>query len=160
MKEQLKRREDPKIAELESQVKQLQEQYLRAHADYQNLESRLEKQVADRSAAAVEAMARDILAVIDDIDQAEKFVQDAGLALIKAKFLKVLEESHIHELDVLGKPFDPTTSECLELAPGDKDIVIALFQKGYRLGERIIRPAKVRVGSGAQGEKPHEAAQS
>ncbi|KXK08636.1 MAG: Protein GrpE [Microgenomates bacterium OLB22] len=156
MKEQVKRREDPRIAELESQVQQLQEQYLRAHADYQNLESRLEKQVADRSAAAIEALARDILAVIDDIDQAEKFVQDAGLALIKAKFLKVLEESHIHELDVFGKPFDPMTSECLEMVSGEKDIVTAVFQKGYRLGERIIRPAKVQVGSGVQQQVQEE----
>lgn len=120
--------------------------YLRALADYQNLEKRVreEKDQIVKNAAA-HVMVR-LLPFLDSLDKAEIFVKDEGLKMVREQFQKALQEEGLEELEVLGKEFDPYTSEVVDIAEGERDnIVIEVLRKGYRMGEKILRVAQVKV---------------
>lgn len=123
-----------------------EDKYRRAAADYYNLEQRVSRQIQEAQERGRERILVKLLVVLDDMKQAEKFVTDPGLQLVKAKFEQVLHEEGVEELDVMGKPFDPQTAECIQVVDGDEGIVIEVHQAGYMLGNRLVRPAKVSVG--------------
>ena len=124
----------------------MKQNYLRALADYQNLERRTAEQIGQIRKIAEQRLLLQFLDVEDDIERAEVFVKDEGLALVKSKIYKILEDSGVKALDLLGKDFDPYTAECIELVEGQENKVVKELQKGYALGEEILRPAKVAVG--------------
>ncbi len=137
---------EARIKELEAEVKGLKEKYLRALADYQNLSRRLE---SDRKRFEKEVVARvieEFLEILDDIDKAEVFVKDKGLALVKDKFKKILKKFNVEEIDIKGKVFDPYLAEVVDTVEGEKEnVVTEVFLKGYKIGDKVLRPAKVQV---------------
>ncbi len=137
---------EARIKELEAEVKGLKEKYLRALADYQNLSRRLE---SDRKRFEEEVVARvieEFLEILDDIDKAEVFVKDKGLALVKDKFKKILKKFNVEEIDIKGKAFDPYLAEVVDTVEGEKEnVVTEVFLKGYKIGDKVLRPAKVQV---------------
>jgi len=62
------------------------------------------------------------------------------------QFKQALVAEGVMEVVALGEPFDPVTMECVEQADGPKDQVVEVVSNGYKLGDRVIRPAKVKVG--------------
>lgn len=120
----------------------------RALADYQNLKKRSEAEhhlLAKFSASEVLAK---LLPVLDDLERAQAHLQDAGLALAVKQFLTVLAGEGVQSMNLLNQPFDPKFAECQEMVPGPKDQVIEVINQGYTLYDRILRPAKVKVGNG------------
>jgi molecular chaperone GrpE len=71
-----------------------------------------------------------------------------GIRLIHRKFQALLEMVGVEEIQADGQTFDPAQHEAVSQGPGDENKVIAVVQKGYRLGDRVIRPAMVVVGQG------------
>ena len=120
--------------------------YLRALADYQNFEKRVgEEKVALRQTVAGDLWLR-LLPFLDDIEKAEAFVKDSGLKLIKDKFVQIIRDEKIEELQVLGKEFDPHLAEAVEVVKGDKDnIIVEVLRKGYTLDGKVLRVAQVKV---------------
>lgn len=124
----------------------LHNKYLRALADYQNLEKRLfnEKREAEKQISY--RILERFLLIMDDIERAQSFHQDDGLVLVAKQFKSALEDFGVTELDLIDKPFDPYSAEALELVEGEIDnIVVEVIRKGYQLGDTILRPAQVRV---------------
>lgn len=122
------------------------DKYLRALADYHNLEQRVENQIKLRQLDAKKKLLLSFLSILDNIDRAEIFVKDAGLVLVKDEFIKILKSEGVYEIELLNKEFNPQFAECIEVVNGDKDnIVIEILQKGYMMGELLLRPAQVRV---------------
>jgi len=120
--------------------------YLRALADYQNFENRVNKEKEDLVKSASRRIITKILPLLDNIEKAEVFVKDQGLKLIKDDFLRVMREEGLEELEVLGKPFDPEYAEAVEIIDGDTDNrIIEVVRRGYKLNGKIIRPAQVKV---------------
>ena len=120
--------------------------YLRALADYQNFE----KRVSEEKVALQQSAARDLwlklLPFLDDIEKAEAFVKDAGLKLIKDKFVQIIRDEKIEELQVLGKEFDPHLAEAVDVVKGEKDnIIVEVLRKGYTLNGKVLRVAQVKV---------------
>ena len=133
---------------LEDQIKNLTEKWKRALADYANLEKRvqLEKEAFIKFSSA--GLIDKLLAVLDDLERAEKHLKNKGLTLVVDQFRSVLKTEGVEEIETLNTKFDPKSMDCVEMAKGKKNIVIELVQKGYLLNNKILRPAKVKVGKG------------
>ncbi len=144
------------LATARKEAAEFKEGWLRERADFNNYKKRVETQMKDlRDSAVVEAMLG-LLPIIDDFERAMANVpaeiQDNpwtnGVGGIHRKFLKTLEEKGVTVLDPVGEIFDPNCHEAVvteassEIESGH---VIATLQKGYVRGERILRPALVKI---------------
>jgi molecular chaperone GrpE len=147
---------EARLAEAEGKAAEYLEGWQRARADFANFRRRVEKEREELSAqAAAEALTR-ILPVIDDFERAmsalptERSEEEPfkGFLLIHRKLLSLLEGAGITVLDPQGQPFNPAQHEALgqdEAGAVAVGHVTAVLQKGYALGERVLRPALVRV---------------
>jgi molecular chaperone GrpE len=134
------------VEALKKEINSWENKYLRALADYQNLEKRVAEQLLNRERKANTNFVIKFLEVLDDIEKGEFFVKDPGLKLIKDKYIKILEGEGVVEINVLGKPFDPHIAECVTIVPGKKDnIVVEVIRKGYQLNGKVLRVARVKV---------------
>lgn len=132
--------------EVKKSEQEYKNKYLRALADYQNFEKRVnEEKIKWQSRVKKELIAK-ILPIIDNLERAEVFIKDAGLKLVKEQFYKFLRDEEVVEIEILGKEFDPFLAEAVEIISGDKDnIVVEVVKKGYRLKDEVLRPAQVKV---------------
>ncbi len=159
---------------LEEQKKALEEQkskceanlagWQRAQADFINYKRFAEQDKAETCKYANINLLANILPVIDDFDRAlasipteqsdNKWVE--GLKLIDQKLKDTLKKQGVTHIDALGQEFDPYVMEAMSCGNGKKDIVIQELEKGYKLYDKVIRPAKVIVGSGEEEPKKEE----
>lgn len=132
--------------ELKKQIEEWKNKYLRALADYQNLEKRINYETSVSLKRSVVKLLLKFIDVLDLIERAEIFVKDQGLKLIKEKLINILKEEGIKEIEILGKIFDPNLAECVEVIDGTRDnMVVEILRKGYLLGDEVIRAARVKV---------------
>lgn len=133
--------------ELETQSEAWKNKYLRALADYQNLEKRVKVAREDEVKYASGNILLKILPVLDILEQVSKANSDQGLTLALKQFYEVLTRENVQKIDVLGNEFDPLTMECVEVVPGDKDnLVVDELRAGYKMYDKVIRTARVKVG--------------
>ena len=122
------------------------EKYIRALADYQNLSKRsAEEKIVIRTFAS-QIVIEKLLPVVDSLEKAEAHVKDTGLTLALKELFKVLEQFGVKKIVSLGQPFDPYTMECISVEEGTEDEVIEELIPGYEMNDKVIRPAKVKVG--------------
>jgi molecular chaperone GrpE len=146
-------------AQLEEERGRAQSYYAnwqRSAADFQNYKRRVEKEQQETARYASVAFVFNLLPVLDDLERAMdnldatlaglNWVQ--GIAQIQSKLRNLLASYGVEEIAADGAAFDPAQHEAISQAPGEEGHVVAVAQKGYRLGERIIRPALVVVGKG------------
>lgn len=120
--------------------------YLRALADYQNLEKRIRDQNTHLANLTVANTILKLIPFLDDLEKAEIFIKDAGMKMVKDKFNQVLKDMGVEELEVLDKQFDPVFAEAIEVIPGEKENnVVEVLRKGYKFNNKVIRPAQVKV---------------
>lgn len=147
-KTQAKTQQPPRQQDLENlePVDEYKNKYLRALADYQNLEKRIETIKIDVQQKTRNDIVSKFLSVLDHLEKAEAFMQDDGLKMIANEIRSVISEVGLEELDLIGKEYDPYTAEAIDIVQGERDnIVVDILRKGYKIGDRIIRPAQVRV---------------
>ncbi len=131
---------------LKQQVEENKNKYLRALADYQNLEKRIGEERFELMKMANKNLLIKILPFLDNLEKAEVFIKDQGLKISKDHFLQILLEAGLEEIDVLGKEFDPVSSEAVDIVPGKEDNkIIEVLRKGYKFEDKIIRVAQVKV---------------
>jgi len=131
---------------LTQQVEEFKNKYLRAIADYQNLEKRMGEERFELMKMANKNLLIKILPFLDNLEKAEVFVKDTGLKISKDHFLQILKETGMEEIDVLNKDFDPVSAEAIDIVPGKEDNkVIEVLRKGYKFEDKIIRVAQVKV---------------
>jgi len=135
-----------------SELDTLKASLSRALADYANLERRYSEQ----SSAVVKFAKADILTkfldIRDHLSMASSTLKDPSIAMILSSFDKLLLDEGVSEVKVDGL-YDPTSMECQELAEGPKDQIVRVIRPGYRLHDRVIRTARVVVGSGTMEGK-------
>lgn len=128
----------------------------RTAADFQNYKRRVEEERGEMARFANAALVINLLPMLDDLERALATVDSAlagltwvdGIRLIHRKFQAVLEMAGIQEIDADGHMFDPAMHEAIAQQPGEESKVLSVVQKGYRLGDRVVRPAMVIVGNG------------
>lgn len=146
-----------RLAALEVDHAQLLDRHLRLQADFDNHRKRTARERGEAQAAGLEKLARDLLGGLDDLERAQHFAAQPdgkladlqqGVALVQQELLGALGRHGLCEIEALGAPFDPKVHEAMaqavhpEAAPGQ---VLEVLQRGYRLGERLLRPARVVV---------------
>ena len=136
---------DAKIEELTDTVKRIQ-------AEFENYRKRIEREWAERSKLAGESVILDMLPVLDTLDKAaaESGVDDDGLKGIRRQFLQTLQRAGLREIPTDG-PFDPFLHEAImkeEAGTEEAGRILEVFQKGYMLGPKVIRAARVKVSVG------------
>jgi molecular chaperone GrpE len=155
-------RDDARVAELEAQVRELNDKWLRSEAELANYRKRVAREMEDVERGARERVLSQIVALADDLeralDAAEQGEQGgpivAGVRLVHERVREILRAHGVEVVDPVGKPFDPHEAEAvLEVeAPGRvPGTVVDVIEKGYRRGERLLRPAKVTVARASAG---------
>ncbi|MBS3785765.1 MAG: nucleotide exchange factor GrpE [Gammaproteobacteria bacterium] len=148
--------EDP-VAAAEARAEENWNQYLRARAEMENLRRRAERDVAQARQQSLERMASELLAVKDSLEMGVQAASEAGADVEKLAegaeltlkmFDQALDKFNIVALEPLGEKFDPEAHEAMAAQPTDDaepNTVISVIQKGYQLGDRLLRPAMVVV---------------
>ena len=131
------------------------QRYLRLAADFENFRRRKAQELADRARYASEDAARVMLPVLDNLRRAVDHADTAdpadllnGLHLVVREFEAALATIGVTPIDAVGTPFDPAVHEALggeEADDVEVDTVAEELQRGYRLHDRVLRPALVRV---------------
>ncbi|OGK37077.1 nucleotide exchange factor GrpE [Candidatus Roizmanbacteria bacterium RIFCSPHIGHO2_12_FULL_41_11] len=134
------------LSKLKQELTDNKNRYLRALADYQNLEKRVNEERQEGQKQAVMQVLNRLFPVLDNLEKAEVFIKDPGLKMVKDSLAQVLADFGLQKLEVLGKEYDPFFAEAVEIVHGEKDNqVIEVLQAGYQLGKKVIRPARVKV---------------
>ena len=137
---------DNKKSNKKHNVEEWKNKYLRALADYQNLEKRFLEEKEEIIKSANFQLILKLLPFIDSVDKGEIFIKDQGLKIAKENLLKTLKEIGLQEIEVLNHEFDPRLAEAIDMVTGDKDnIVVEVLRKGYQMNGRILRVAQVKV---------------
>lgn len=127
---------------------ELDARYKRVLADYDNLTRRCENERENLIKLSNQALISKLIVVLDDLTEALKHIEDPGLKSIKDKFSEILESEGLEEIAVDGILFDPNIHEAIETKDGPENQIISVLRKGYKLGDKVIRPALVSVGNG------------
>jgi molecular chaperone GrpE len=128
--------------------------YLRLAADFDNYRKRVAREHAELTSRANERLLNELLPVLDDLERAleaaaahEEAKLEEGVRLVHQSFASLLQRYGLTEIEAAGA-FDPHVHEALLTQPGegvDEGSVLQVLQKGYKLGERVLRPARVIV---------------
>lgn len=148
---------EEKIAELEAKIAELEDAKLRQIAEFDNYRRRTNKEKLDLIETAGENIFKEMLPLIDDFDRAMDAMGKTddinavreGIRLIQQKFLTFLDKHEVHAIETEGVDFSTDEHEAITtFAAGEdkKGKIIDCTQKGYKLGEKVIRFAKVVVG--------------
>jgi molecular chaperone GrpE len=131
---------------LKKQAEEFKNKYLRALADYQNLEKKVNEERFELMKIANKNLLIKILPFLDNLEKAEVFVKDQGLKISKDHFFQILKEAGLEEIDLLNRDFDPILAEAIDIVPGIEDNkVVEVLRKGYKFENIIIRVAQVKV---------------
>ncbi len=153
----------------------------RAEADFQNYKRRVEQERSESRRFASAALIINVLPILDDLERALGSLDARlagltwfeGIALIHRKLLVLLDNAGVTPIQAEGQQFDPSFHEAVTHADGEEGKVLAEVQRGYKLHDRVLRPAMVVVGKGKEekaeeekeaeapegGEKPEQASE-
>ena len=140
--------------------KQLEEQLKRALADYQNLERRVEEERRLVGQLSSAILVERFLPVLDNLETAQSHLKDQGLEMVLKQFRDVLTQEGVSEIPSVGSHFDPHFHEATEVIQGEKDnLVVKVIKKGYKINDKVIRPAQVVVSRQKVDETTEEKAE-
>ncbi len=159
-----------RIGELEVQLAEFKDQYLRALAETENVRSRSQRQMEEMRKYASADLAKDLLSVADNLRRALESVPHeeldgnpalakliGGLEAVERDFLRAFKTHHIVMLDPSGEIFDPNLHQAMMRVDNSgrpAGTVVQLMQVGYMLRDRLLRPAMVGVAKGDDEEPP------
>ena len=149
---------EERIAELEIEIAELKDKYIRSMAEFENFRNRSNREKADWIKLSTQKLALKVCDVLDNLERALDQVDEAakedklikGFVLIEQQLRNVLESENVRKIEALGAEFDPALHEALAHIPSDEEenTITAVIQNGYTSHDVVIRPAKVAVSSG------------
>ncbi len=158
------------LEEEQQKAAEYYDQWLRSVAELRNYKKRVEQERQHLSREANAVLTSHLLPVLDDFERAmavlpdeqlAKFSWVEGILLIYRRLYAVLEQHGLQPVETVGQPFDPYVHEGIlfeEVPAGQDQIVLAELQRGYKLNDRLLRPALVKVGRAVQQTQPSEEA--
>ncbi|MBI2252478.1 MAG: nucleotide exchange factor GrpE [Armatimonadetes bacterium] len=144
------------LKEKESEISALKEQIKRMQADFENYKKRQEKYLEEFRCYAKEGLICNLLPLIDNLERAISSAEDKknwgshveGLNLILRQIKEILNKEGLEEIKACGEIFDPYYHECIakiDSLEHPDETILEEFQKGYKLKDKILRPALVKV---------------
>ena len=157
VEEQVQEEPTPSVEELEARISELEDKNLRMMAEFDNYRRRTNKEKIELMATAGERIFKEMLPLVDDFERATEAMSQTddiesvreGIRLIQQKFISFLDKQDVHAIETEGADFNTDEHEAVTtFAAGEenKGKVIDCTQKGYKLGDKVIRFAKVVVG--------------
>src|SRR5687768_9591845 len=160
---------EERIAKLEQEKKDSYDRFLRAAADLENQRKRSKRDLDDARAEAKTRVLKEMLPVVDNLERALQHADEAvkksqsgepadvgaivdGVRLVLRQFAHAFERVDVTPVEADGQPFDPNVHEAIsqaETADKPPGTVVSVLQKGYKLGDRLLRPALVVVAKPA-----------
>ena len=148
-----------KVKKEKEQIAELEDRLLRLQADFDNFRKRTLKEKSELYGRAHAEVFEELLPVLDHMDMALESVGEreeddafvAGVRMVSEQFVQVLGKFGLDSIDGSGKEFDHNEHEAISHIPSaeaDENMVIAQVRRGYKLGDRLLRPAQVVVSSG------------
>ena len=145
------------LKKTQDDLAEAKDKYIRLYSEFENFRRRTSKEKLELIQTANEKLVTAFLPIIDDFERAEKAFKGSeskemeGFLLIYNKFKKTLDQSGIKEMEAKGTDFNPDLHEALTQLPApdesQKGKVLEVVEKGYLLGEKVVRHAKVIVGN-------------
>ncbi|MCL1799192.1 MAG: nucleotide exchange factor GrpE [Eggerthellaceae bacterium] len=146
------------VEKAQAEAQEWKDKHMRLHAEWDTYRRRTAEQRADEKATATEKLVEHLLPVIDDFEKAIEYAEEKGEAgllggvqAIRAKLVAALEKEGVEVLDPKGEAFHALECQAvatLEDKSQPDETVAAVFQKGYRMGKKVLRPAMVTVTTG------------
>jgi molecular chaperone GrpE len=147
------------LAKAEQEKKENWERYLRSAADLENYRRRAKRDLDDARADSKTRVLKEMLPVVDNLERALLHAEESiqapeltamidGIRLVLRQFTAAFERCDVTAVDALGKPFDPNVHEAIsqaETSAQPAGTVMSVLQRGYKLGDRLLRPALVVV---------------
>lgn len=149
--------EASELEKLRDEIAAYKDKNLRVLAESENTRKRLQKEKIEMQAYARESIVCEFLTPIDQFENALSFKEQqsdevknwmVGFEMILAQFRDVLSQNEIRPIEAVGKMFDPFYHEAMEMVETDEappNTILGEYVKGYMMGEKVIRPAKVKV---------------
>jgi molecular chaperone GrpE len=147
------------LAEKEKELAELKDKYLRTLADHENSRKRIRQQAEESGRLQKETLLRELLPVVDNLERALDAARGAGtgdaivqgVEMVLRSLLDYLKGHGVTPVDAVGLPFDPARHEAadhVESPSHPPNTVIKEFHRGYQVGDRVLRPARVTVAKG------------
>ena len=159
------------LAEKDEEIAALKDKWLRAVADHENFKKRVKRDIEDSKTRVTQSLLSSFFPTVDNLERALEIAEPAaaqasddnaanveqvvkGLKMVRDEFLGALKKNNIEPVPAVGEPFDPAIHDALQQidspdhAPG---VVVREFEKGFKLGERLLRPARVIVAGAGSG---------
>lgn len=142
------------LARAQEEARNHLERLARAQADFENFRRRAQREREELALYANQGLLKDFLPVLDNLERAlaagEAATAEslrAGVDLTARQFRTLLEKHGVTPVEAVGQPFDPNVHEAVMQEPGDYEVptVVLELQKGYKIGDRLLRPAMVKV---------------
>jgi molecular chaperone GrpE len=150
---------EERLAEVEREREEHLDDLKRVAAEFENYRKRVARDQASLAARAHERLVKELLPVLDDLERALEAAADSrdsergrveeGVRLVQRELQEALGKEGLVEIETNGR-FDPHVHEALLSQPSEQDegAILEVLQKGYRLGDRVLRPARVVVSQG------------
>jgi molecular chaperone GrpE len=146
------------LEQLRRQAAEAQERYLRSQAELENTRKRLRREMEDERRYAELSLLADLLPVIDNVDRAVEAAEKnadaasllSGFKMVGQQLDRLLEKHHVKPIEAEGQPFDPAVHEAILQQPSANhphSTVMTVAQTGYKLHDRVVRPAQVIVST-------------
>jgi molecular chaperone GrpE len=153
----------PDVDALQAELNETRDRWIRLNADFENFRRRTLKEREEAHQFGHQALAKDLLPAVDNLERATEAARKSGvgdlesllqgLELVQRDLESVLAKHGVTEVEALGQPFDPSMHEAIAQLPDDSvpaNTVVKVFQRGYRLRDRLLRPAQVVVSKAGE----------
>jgi len=142
---------------VQPELNRLKDLAARAQADLQNAKTRIEREAGETRKYATEGFIMKLLPTIDNFQRAFRHLPEEllshdwvkGVASVEQQMMNELTAVGLQKMDCVGQAADPQKHEVLQAGPGEKDVITDVFEDGYELNGKVLRPAKVKVGDGS-----------
>jgi molecular chaperone GrpE len=155
------------LANKDKEIAELKDRYLRALADTDNIRKRMRQQSEDAIRLQRENLLRDLLPITDNLERAVEAARGGGngkpivegVEMVLRSLLDFLRSNGVSPRESVGRPFDPQFHEAVDHVESGEhtpNTVISEFHRGYQVGERVLRPARVAVAKAPSGASPSD----
>ena len=160
---------DELLKAAQDKAAELQDRYARLQAEWDNFRKRTSAERDSERARAAESLVKDLLPVLDDLERALKHARESGeggtladgVEAVQTKFLQILGKHKVSQVEADAQPFDVNCHQAVgttENASVPEETVVQVYQQGYRMGDKVIRPAMVVTSTGGPAREPDDGA--
>ncbi len=149
------------IEKLQHELEQARDQNLRLRAEFDNYRKRMARESDRQRKRAAESVIMDLLPIVDNLRLAMQHADDTsgglyqGIEMVSKQLVDALDQHGMKAIPAVGQPFDPRVHEAVTQVASDeypRDTVAQEFQRGFMLGDQVLRPSRVAVSTGSSGK--------